>query len=123
MRGEVAGCSQPLTAGLAGPTQGSGTEVPPSTGKRVSTGHVETASAQPSPRRGQTVSLSLLPPRPQRAFGSTTQGRGSGSEQSDTQARALPHRTAGPFRGCASNPEAGLPMERAPGGGRRGTEP
>lgn len=46
MGGEVAGCSQPLTAGLAGPTQGSGTEVPPSTGKRVSTGHVETASAQ-----------------------------------------------------------------------------
>lgn len=42
----MAGCSQPLTAGLAGPTQGSGTEVPPSTGKRVSTGHVETASAQ-----------------------------------------------------------------------------
>lgn len=30
MWGEVAGCSQPLTAGLAGPTQGSGTEVPPS---------------------------------------------------------------------------------------------
>lgn len=46
MRGEVAGCSQPLTAGLAGPTQGSGPKCPHLTGKRVSTGRVETASAQ-----------------------------------------------------------------------------